>query len=171
MGLLARLTVLLAVASPSLVAAETAESPASVSPRITSIRFSGNGCPQDPKHTGGLNDATFTYNHFELSIPGGNQTLNCQVHVQASGVGSGWQMALSRNRVKGHVVLGPGTSLTHYTTVYYSQDASRTVRSPGGLLFFLVFQEEVFRLLTKWENRGPSRGRSRTTGARPSTKR
>ncbi|GAB1310724.1 hypothetical protein MFIFM68171_00934 [Madurella fahalii] len=135
MGLLVCLTVLLAVASPSLVSAEAPAAPAApaVSPRITSISYSGNGCLQDPKQTGSLNDATFTYHNFALSMPGGNQTLNCQVHVQANGVGSGWQMALSRNRVNGHVVLSPGTALTHYTTVYFSQDASNTGTLRGSV--------------------------------------
>jgi hypothetical protein len=66
-----------------------------------------------------------------MALPGGNQTLNCEVHLQATGVGSGWQFALSRNQVKGFVSLGPGTQLTHFTTVYFSQNAGNTVSLPG----------------------------------------
>lgn len=122
MGLLSHLTVFLTAASA--VAAEAA-APA-VAPKITSITYSGSGCVKDPKFSGSFTDPTLTFSNFAAALPG-NQTVNCQVHIQASGASAGWQVAVNRNVVKGHVVLTPGTSLTHYTTVYFSQDAARTV--------------------------------------------
>lgn len=136
MGLLSHLTALLlaaATASSSLIPAA-----ASPSPRISSISFSGNGCPKDPKHSGGFTDPTFTYHGFALALPGANRTANCQVHVQATtGAGAaGWQVALRTNSVRGHVVLSPGTRLEYYTSVFFSQEAGKTVCFFFLLLFF-----------------------------------
>lgn len=129
MGLLSHLTVFLTAASA--VAAEAA-APA-VAPKITSITYSGSGCVKDPKFSGSFTDPTLTFSNFAAALPG-NQTVNCQVHLQASGASPGWQVAVNRNVVKGHVVLTPGTSLTHYTTVYFSQDAARTVSLDPALV-------------------------------------
>ncbi|KAK0730968.1 hypothetical protein B0H67DRAFT_548810 [Lasiosphaeris hirsuta] len=122
MGPLARLTVLLAAAFPALVASDT---PSSL-PHITNISFSGNGCAKDPGFSGGFSDPSITYNSFSARYPGETQTVNCEVHIQASGASPGWQVALKDNWVRGRVALGPGTSLTYYTSVYFSQDAART---------------------------------------------
>lgn len=143
MGLLSHLTALLlaaATASSSLIpaaaAAAASAAAASPSPRISSISFSGNGCPKDPKHSGGFTDPTFTYHGFALALPGANRTANCQVHVQATtGAGAaGWQVALRTNSVRGHVVLSPGTRLEYYTSVFFSQEAGKTV-----CFFFFFF--------------------------------
>jgi hypothetical protein len=123
MGLLSNLALLLTAASA--VAADPAAP--STAPKITSITFSGNGCQRDPKFSGSFSDPTLTFYNFAASLPGANQTVNCQVHLQASGASAGWQVALKTNVVKGHVVLSPGTTLTHYTTVFFSQDAAKTV--------------------------------------------
>ncbi|KAK4044375.1 hypothetical protein C8A01DRAFT_31430 [Parachaetomium inaequale] len=121
MGLLSNLTLLLTAASA--VAADTA---APATPRITSISYSGNGCTKDPKFSGNFNDPTLTFANFAASLPGANQTVNCQVHLQGLGASPGWQVALKSNVVKGYVVLAPGTALTHYTTVFFSEDAAST---------------------------------------------
>jgi hypothetical protein len=123
MGILSHLTVLLAAVYP-LVASETA----TPTPKITSITYSGSGCASDPKLAGDFNDPTFTYQDFSLTLSSvESRTANCQVHLQASGAGAGWQVALTRNVVKGHVYLTPGDTLNYYTTVYFSQDAANTV--------------------------------------------
>ncbi|KAL2126966.1 hypothetical protein VTI74DRAFT_11546 [Chaetomium olivicolor] len=129
MGLLSNLTILLAAAS--LGAADTA-TPATT-PKITSISFSGNGCVRDPKFTGSFDDPTVTFYNFAATLPGANQTVNCQAHLQATGASPGWQVALKSNTVKGHVVLQPGTTLAYYTTVYFSQDASNTDTLKGAI--------------------------------------
>ncbi|KAL2017733.1 hypothetical protein VTK56DRAFT_1703 [Thermocarpiscus australiensis] len=132
MGLLARLAVLFAAVSPSLVACEAAESDPAV-PRISSISFSGNGCSKDPRFSGNFNDPTFTFQNFAATLPGANQTVNCQAHIQTTGASPGWQVAVKSNTVKGHVTLAPGTRLDYYTTVYFSEDASRTDTSKGTI--------------------------------------
>ncbi|KAL2154547.1 hypothetical protein VTH82DRAFT_3223 [Thermothelomyces myriococcoides] len=95
-------------------------------PKIASIKFSGNGCLKDPKFSGSFDAPRLTFSNFAAALPGSNQTVNCQVHLQTQGSTPGWQVALKSNVVKGHVVLSPGTTLTHYTTVYFSQDAAKT---------------------------------------------
>jgi len=123
MGALTTLAVALVALYTPLAAAD---GPAS-QPTITSVQYSGNGCPDDAKRTGGFSDPTFTYNRFAASLPGQNQTVNCEVHVQAAGASSGWQVALSNVNVNGHLVLDEGTSLDYYTTVFYSENAGTTV--------------------------------------------
>ncbi|KAJ9164837.1 hypothetical protein NKR19_g1080 [Coniochaeta hoffmannii] len=122
MGALTTLAVALVALYTPLAAAD---GPAS-QPTITSVQYSGNGCPDDAKRTGGFSDPTFTYNRFAASLPGQNQTVNCEVHVQAAGASSGWQVALSNVNVNGHLVLDEGTSLDYYTTVFYSENAGTT---------------------------------------------
>jgi hypothetical protein len=124
MGFLSQLTVLLAAASA--VAAEAV--PANAAPQITSIKFSGNGCTKDPKFSGNFNNPTITFQDFGVSSSG-DKTANCQVHLQATGASPGWQVAIKKNAVKGHLVLSPGSSLTHYTTIFFSHDAANTVSS------------------------------------------
>jgi hypothetical protein len=122
MGFLSQLTVLLAAASA--VAAESV--PANAPPQITSIKFSGNGCTKEPKFSGSFNNPTITFPDFSVSIPG-DKTSNCQAHLQATGASPGWQVAIKKNVVKGYLVLSPGSSFTHFTTIFFSQDAANTV--------------------------------------------
>lgn len=128
MGLLSNLAVLLAAAS----AASAADPAPADAPKITSITYSGSGCPNNAKFSGSFSDPVVTFPNFVASLPG-NQTVACQVHLQASGASAGWQAAISRNTVKGRVSLSPGTALTYYTTVYFSQDAANTVCFTTGL--------------------------------------
>jgi len=122
----------LVAAAPTPDDAVLADS-AAPSARISSITFSGNGCARDPKFTGGFNDPTFTFHNFAASLPGMNQTLNCAAHITATGAGAGWQVALKENVVHGRVVLSPGTSLDYYTTVFFSENASKTTTAGGTL--------------------------------------
>jgi hypothetical protein len=119
----------------SLLLASVATAADSVAPaaRVSSIQYSGNGCLRDPKYSGGLADPTFTYSNFAASLPGANQTLNCQVHLEVTGAGSGWQVALSQNAVRSHVVLTPGTRLDYFTTVFFSDAASKTSTVRGHI--------------------------------------
>lgn len=122
----------------SLLLASAAAAADSASPaagaRISSLKYSGNGCLRDPKYSGGVTDPTFTYSNFAASLPGTNQTLNCQVHIEITGVGAGWQVALNQNAVRSHVVLTPDTRLDYYTTVFFSDAASKTVSVPSPAL-------------------------------------
>ena len=123
MGALTRIAVAVAALYAPLIAADA---PAS-QPRITSIQYSGNGCPNDASRSGSFNDPTFTYNRFAAVLPGTTQTVNCEIHVQAAGATAGWQVALSDVTVNGHLVLEQGTRLDYYTTVFYSENAATTV--------------------------------------------
>lgn len=123
MGALSRFAVAVAALYAPFAAADT---PAS-QPKITSIRYSGNGCPDDASRSGTFNDPTFSYNRFTAVLPGTNQTVNCEIHVQAAGASAGWQVALSDVNIDGHLVLDQGTRLDYYTTVFYSENAATTV--------------------------------------------
>lgn len=110
------------------IVAVAADSPPSL-PRITSVQYSGNGCPNNGARSGDFNSPTFKYNNFAAASPGTNQTVNCEVHLQASGGSAGWQVALSHVNVNGHLVLDPGMSLDYYTQAYFSENAANTVGS------------------------------------------
>lgn len=126
MGILTLSTALLATAAAAVVSADASLQAPAALPRISSISFSGNGCIKDPQHYGGFSDPTFKFNSFAASLPGTSRTLNCEVHIVATGASPGWQVALASNNVKGHVVLAPGTQLDYFTTVFFSEAASKT---------------------------------------------
>jgi len=124
MSLLTSFALVAQVLCPVLAVA--ADSPPSL-PHITSVQYSGSGCPNNAARSGDFNSPTFKYNNFAAAYPGTNQTLNCEVHLQASGGSAGWQVALSQVNINGHLVLDPGMNLDYYTQAYYSQDAANTV--------------------------------------------
>ncbi|KAH8887302.1 hypothetical protein GQ53DRAFT_827466 [Thozetella sp. PMI_491] len=96
-------------------------------PRITSVSYSGNGCPDNLDNSGDFNNPTFTFRHFVASSPGVNQTVNCEIHLQSAGGSAGWQVSLSEVDVRGHVVLDPGMRLNYYVQTYFSENAGNTV--------------------------------------------
>jgi hypothetical protein len=125
MGPLARLTVLLAALAPSLVQSAAPEH----IPQIKSITFSGSGCPSDPRWSGGFDNLQISFGEFGARLPGDRSSLFCQVHIQGTGGSPGWQVALKETWVTGHLWLQPGTKLEYLTSSFFSQDATRTVRS------------------------------------------
>ncbi|KAF2962841.1 hypothetical protein GQX73_g10734 [Xylaria multiplex] len=103
----------------------------STQPRITSLSYSGNGCPSSSpavERTGaGFSDVGFKLNGFQASLPGiETSTTNCQVHLQATGCTSGWQVGIQSATIKGHLVLDPSASITWYLTSYWSENAATT---------------------------------------------
>ncbi|TLS30380.1 hypothetical protein PpBr36_03793 [Pyricularia pennisetigena] len=117
----------LATAAP----ADTSES----TPAIKSVTFSGNGCPQSnsPRVTESDSDGlSFSFDDFQASTyPAKSRTANCQAHINTAGVGAGWQVAVSEVLVTGKGKIAAGDSLDHFTTVFFSQQASDTVSSQG----------------------------------------
>jgi hypothetical protein len=105
----------------------------SILPSITSITFSGNGCPQDDSPT--VLNPDFISPLFQLpssfraSTPASaaDKTRNCQAHLQATGASPGWQVALRDVWVRGFVILERDAMLGSYLTAYFSQDAANTV--------------------------------------------
>jgi hypothetical protein len=96
-------------------------------PSIATISFSGNGCMNNgATASGDFSHPTFTFKHFAAVSPGINSTANCEAHIVTSGNTDGWQVALDKVNVKGHLVLDPNTDLTYYITSYFSQDAGNT---------------------------------------------
>ncbi|AEO53777.1 hypothetical protein MYCTH_91276 [Thermothelomyces thermophilus ATCC 42464] len=154
MGLLSNLVLLTAAVA---VAADPA------TPKISSISFSGNGCLNDPKFSGNFDVPCLTFSNFAAALPGNNKTVNCQVHLQTQGATPGWQVALKSNVVKGHVVLSPGTTLTHYTTVFFSQDASNTVSPDRRHAVISAF----FSLPLGYHHQPIAAGHSPTWGSTP----
>jgi len=101
-------------------------------PRITSVSYSGDGCPSSSpgvERTGaGFGDVGFRLNGFEATLPGiDTSSTACQIHLQASGCSAGWQVGIQSATVKGHLVLDPGASVDWYLTSYWSENAGNTV--------------------------------------------
>ncbi|TPX16463.1 uncharacterized protein E0L32_003757 [Thyridium curvatum] len=134
MSLLTHYLLLAAVALTG-VAADTADAPASA-PRITSVKYSGQGCPQGSDsvaRTGDFGNLGFKFSKFAANSPGTSSTTACEVHVQASGGSSGWQVSLADIWVKGHAVLQPGACANYFTTAFWSDDPTDTVTVRGTL--------------------------------------
>lgn len=98
-------------------------------PKITSLVFSGSGCPNDSgsvksntAYLGDNVDVSFT----ELK---GESTDNCGVHIQSSGGSQGWQVALKEITYEGNVVLKGASELDTFTQVFWSENAGNTVSS------------------------------------------
>ncbi|TGJ84489.1 hypothetical protein E0Z10_g4280 [Xylaria hypoxylon] len=107
-------------------------------PRITSVSFSGSGCPSSSpavERTGaGFSDVGFRMNGFQASLPGiDTSNTNCQVHLQATGCASGWQVGIQSATIKGHLVLDPSASITWYLTSYWSENAGTTNTISGSI--------------------------------------
>ncbi|KAF2106908.1 hypothetical protein BDV96DRAFT_590193 [Lophiotrema nucula] len=103
------------------------------SPRITSLKISGTGCPNDSgsvkSSTGSLGDsASFSFTQLK-----GDSTDNCEVHIQSTGGSSGWQVAVKEVVYAGNVNLKPGTQLDTFTQVYWSEKAGDTTTFTGHL--------------------------------------
>lgn len=117
-----RSTLLLAVIAPALIAAAPG-----VAPKITSLRISGSGCPNDSgsvkASTGVLGDsASFTFSQLS-----GDTTDNCEIHVQSAGGSQGWQVAVQAVSYSGDLTLKPGTQLDAFTQIFWSDKAADTV--------------------------------------------
>jgi hypothetical protein len=114
---------LLALAlTPSL----TLAAPDSV-PRITSLKISGNGCPNNSGSVSSTNNqlgdtATFTFNQLR-----GDDTSNCEIHIQSSGASAGWQVAVRDVAYTVDVALKPGSQLDTITQAFWSEKAADTV--------------------------------------------
>lgn len=123
MGFITNLAVLATALVPSLVLA----APPSI-PTISKLTFSGNGCTQGSnlKWSGNLDELTVRYSEFTARNPGDGSS-NCQIHIQTTGGTAGWQYALKSTELKGSASLDPGATLTVFTSVYFSEDASNTV--------------------------------------------
>lgn len=100
-------------------------------PHITSVQYSGVGCPSSAPavdKSGGFDDASFRLNAFSVSNADVySSTANCEVHVQASGASAGWQVGVSDVYVRGRLVLDPGAQMDFYVTTFWSQSAANTV--------------------------------------------
>ncbi|KAL1862772.1 hypothetical protein VTK73DRAFT_6659 [Phialemonium thermophilum] len=106
-------------------------------PRFTSIQYSGNGCPSGARlDSGNFDDPTFAFRSFAIQTSAGaaNLTANCQIHVQADGASSGWQVALSEINVQARAVLDPSETVTYYAQVYFSEDAATTGTFRGNIV-------------------------------------
>lgn len=96
-------------------------------PKITSLKFSGSGCPNDSGSVkavyGDLGDApAFTFSQLK-----GDDTANCELHIQSSGGSQGWQVAVKEVTYQGNVQLSSGSQLDTITQAYWSEHAGDTV--------------------------------------------
>ncbi|KAK8028921.1 hypothetical protein PG991_005977 [Apiospora marii] len=107
-------------------------------PHITSVQYSGDGCPSSApavdKSGDGFDDVSFRLNAFAVSgADVYSSTANCEVHVQASGASAGWQVGVSDVYVRGRLRLDPGAQMDFYVTTFWSQGAANTVTVRGNL--------------------------------------
>lgn len=109
-------------AAPALILAAPERAP-----KITSLKFSGSGCPNDSNSVkavyGELGDApSFTFGQLR-----GDDTANCELHIQSSGGSQGWQVAVKEVVYQGNVQLSSGSQLDTITQAYWSEHAADTV--------------------------------------------
>jgi hypothetical protein len=117
-----RAALLLAAAAPALVLAAPDRAP-----KITSLKFSGTGCPNDSNSVkavyGELGDTpSFTFSQLR-----GDDTGNCELHIQSTGGSQGWQVAVKEVAYQGNVQLSSGSQLDTITQAYWSDHAADTV--------------------------------------------
>ncbi|KAK0751787.1 hypothetical protein B0T18DRAFT_317207 [Schizothecium vesticola] len=129
MGFITNFAVLATALVPTLVLA----APPSI-PTISKLTFSGPGCTQGSnlKWSGNLDELTVRYSEFAARNPG-DGTSNCQIHIQTTGGTAGWQYALKSTELKGSASLDAGATLTVFTSVYFSEDASNTATVSSSL--------------------------------------
>ncbi|KAL8294585.1 hypothetical protein RB597_007783 [Gaeumannomyces tritici] len=126
--------------------ATSTPAPHTPSANITSISFSGNGCPQGThmQVTGDLiSGLQFTVPNFTVASRSDfdprKRTANCQAHLNI-GVGEkGWQISPDLIGYRGFSVLdSSGTRVDFYVTSYWSHDAAvtestkTTISNPDG---------------------------------------
>ncbi|KAK1826388.1 hypothetical protein QBC39DRAFT_364599 [Podospora conica] len=129
MGFITNLAVLATALAPALVLA----APPSV-PTISKLSFSGPGCTQGSnlRWAGNLDELTVRYSEFAARNPG-DSTSNCQVHIQTTGGTAGWQYAVKSTTLKGSASLDAGATLTVFTTLYFSEEASNSATVSSSL--------------------------------------
>jgi len=113
-----------------------AGTPASLDPSqitISSVSFSGNGCPQGSVSTSISTDrtvVTFGFDSFQTYIGTGtsvsDHTKNCQLHLNLKYPG-GFDFTVVDAVYHGYAQLDSGVTGTFLSTYYFSQDASATV--------------------------------------------
>jgi hypothetical protein len=119
----------------SLAAGLASAAPTDVAlPKITSISWSGNGCPQkSAKYLTG-SGVSFGLTQFTVddssSASAADRTKNCEVHLSLGTGAQGWQVAVAGVSVHGHVKASAGSTLTAYASNYWSSSAADTVRNP-----------------------------------------
>ncbi|KAF2864754.1 hypothetical protein BDV95DRAFT_508581 [Massariosphaeria phaeospora] len=123
-----RSTLLLAAVAPALALAAPEQAP-----RITAVKISGSGCPNDSNsvksNSANLGDnASFSFSNLR-----GDDTNNCQIHLQSTGGSQGWQVAVREVAYEGNVVLKAGSQLDAITQVFWSEKASDTSVITGHL--------------------------------------
>lgn len=103
------------------------------SPRVTSMTFSGNGCTQGSGSVTSSDvylDDNFAATFSDLT---GDSTSQCQLHVIAQGGSPGWQVAVREVTYSGNVYMRGDSEIQTLTTVYWSENAAKTVRSSAYL--------------------------------------
>jgi len=110
---------------------------APAAPRWQDATWSGNGCGSGPTLTaesGGKVKMSFDMNAFRAQIGPGlsplGKTVNCAVHGNVDEGIAGYRLAVTNVETDGFLYSGPGVTLTHFTTIFWSQDASNTVSIP-----------------------------------------
>ncbi|KAF2202024.1 hypothetical protein GQ43DRAFT_431120 [Delitschia confertaspora ATCC 74209] len=120
------LTTLLPLASSSPV---TRRDPDFSTFDITSVQFSGPGCPQGSNSAsidGNWNNSNLHFKQLGTALPG-DGSENCQVHFQGSGATPGWQVSLSEVSAYGKASLKPGTKFQWFVQAFWSDDAADTL--------------------------------------------
>lgn len=107
--------------------------------QVSSVSFSGSGCPQGSVSTSISTDrtvVTFGFDKFQTFIgPGydlGDKTKNCQLHLNLKYPG-GFQFAVLDSTYHGFAQLDSGVTGKFFSTYYFSQDASATATTQTSI--------------------------------------
>jgi hypothetical protein len=132
MAILAKLLLGFA-ASAGFVHGAAAVPAAAAALKMMSFSLSGNGCPSTTAYKTG--PGTISYNLTDFSTEIGphvspvEKTKNCGAHISLSQGVPGWSLAVTKVTGEGMWYAGNDTTLTTFVTVFWSQDASKTVSS------------------------------------------
>lgn len=99
-----------------------------VAPKITQLAFSGSGCPHDSGSVKSDTDTLGDTAGVSFGLLAGQTTDNCELHIQSSGGSPGWQVAVSQITYEGDIYLKGNTQLDTYTDIFWSNNATNTVR-------------------------------------------
>ena len=116
-------TALFLAAVPALILAAPDHAP-----KITSLKFSGQGCPNDSGSVKAVYGELGDNPAFRFGQLKGDDTGACELHIQSSGGSQGWQVAVKEVTYEGNVKLSSGSQLDTITSAYWSEHAADTVR-------------------------------------------
>lgn len=130
MAPLSKFALLLAAAAPLALC----EDGPAKKPTVSSVSYSGNGCPQQSNsvtRTGDWDDLGFKFGQLSADSPGTKSTVNCEAHVISAGASPYWQISVSDVTLRGRSSLSSGGSVKAFVQAYWSDAPEKTLVLEG----------------------------------------